>query len=245
LKVWVNLPTFNEAGNIGRMIDDLVSLPIGASVLVVDDDSPDGTGAIADERAQRHTTVHAMHRRGERGLGTAYLAGFREALARGAEAIVTMDCDYSHDPAQVPELVAALEGAHVVVGSRYVPGGRIVGWSWHRLVLSRSANRFVHALFQLPASDCTSGFRVYRRCVLEEIPWHLVKSTGYSFLVESLLWASRQQGRRIAEVPICFRDRDEGKSKLGWREAIHGAANLLRVWRRRADPGVGRPARRV
>jgi dolichol-phosphate mannosyltransferase len=244
VKTWVVLPTYNEAGNLGRMIDDLVGLEAGLSVLVVDDDSPDGTGAIAEERTRRHASVRILHRRGERGLGTAYLAGFREALAGGAEAVLTMDCDYSHDPAQVPEMVAALEGADVVVGSRYAPGGRIVGWSWHRRVLSRSANRFVHALFHLPASDCTSGFRVYRRRVLELIPWDSVRSTGYSFLVESLLWASRQDGARIVEVPICFRDRDEGKSKLGWREAVHGAANLLRVWKRGADAGGSNARRR-
>jgi dolichol-phosphate mannosyltransferase len=243
VKTWVVLPTYNEAANLGRMIDDLVRLGAGLAVLVVDDDSPDGTGAIADERALRHGSVHVVHRPAERGLGTAYLAGFREALARGAEAVLTMDCDYSHDPAAVPVVLAALEGADVVVGSRYTPGGRIAGWSWHRLLLSHSANRFVHALFHLPARDCTSGFRAFRRQVLERIPWSLVKSTGYSFLVESLLWASRQEGVRIVEVPICFRDRGEGKSKLGWREAVHGAANLLRVWRRGADAGVGGPVR--
>ena len=231
MTVWVVLPTYNEAGNLGRMIDDLVGLGIGLSVLVVDDDSPDGTGAVADERAAQNPSIHVVHRRGERGLGTAYLAGFHEALARGADAVLTMDCDYSHDPAEVPAMLAALANADLVVGSRYAPGGRIVGWSWYRRLLSRTANRFVHALFHLPTSDCTSGFRVYRREVLERIPWHLVRSTGYSFLVESLLWASRQERARIFEVPICFRDRDEGTSKLGWREAVHGAANLLRIWR--------------
>ena len=244
VKTWIVLPTYNEAENLGRLIDDLLGLDAALSILVVDDDSPDGTGVIAEERAARHGSVHVVHRKGERGLGTAYLAGFRETLARGAEAVVTMDCDYSHDPAQVPELVAALERADVVVGSRYAPGGRIVGWSWHRRILSRSANRFVHALFHLPASDCTSGFRVYRRGVLERIPWTSVRSTGYSFLVESLLWASRQDGARIAEVPITFRDRHEGKSKLGWREAVHGAANLLRVWGRGPHAEAGESERR-
>ena len=237
MTVWVVLPTYSEAGNLGRMIDDILDLGIGLSVLVVDDDSRDGTATVADERAARHPSVHVVHRRGEGGLGTAYLAGSREAIGRGAVAVVTMDCDYSHAPAQVPAMVAALAGADLVVGSRDTLGGRIVGWSWYRRFLSRSANRFVHALFDLPTSDCTSGFRVYRRQVLEDIPWRLVRSTGYSFLVESLLWVSRQEGARILEVPICFRDRDEGTSKLGWREAVHGAANLLRIWRRGASLG--------
>ena len=232
LNVWVVLPTYNEAGNLGRLLGDLREVVPRLRVLVVDDDSPDGTGQIADDRAARDATVRVLHRRGERGLGTAYLAGFREALAQGADAVLTMDCDYSHDPRQVPVLVAALEGADLVIGSRYVPQGEIVGWSIHRRILSRAANAFVHALFRLPARDCTSGFRVYRRHALEGTPWAQVRSSGYSFLVESLLWVSRIPGIRVAEVPICFRDRNEGQSKLGWREAVHGAANLLRVWRR-------------
>jgi len=231
MKTFVVLPTYNEAGNLARLLDDLARIT-ALTVLVVDDDSPDGTGRIADERAASSDAVRVLHRRGARGLGTAYLAGFHEALARGADSVLTMDCDYSHDPAQVPQVLAALETADLVIGSRYVAGGLIVGWSTHRRVLSRAANAFVHTLFRLPASDCTSGFRAYRRHVLEGIPWPEVRSTGYSFLVESLLWASRIPGVRVAEVPICFRDRDEGQSKLGWREAVHGALNLLRVWRR-------------
>jgi dolichol-phosphate mannosyltransferase len=233
VKAWVVLPTYNEAGNLGRLLGDLKRIE-GLRVLVVDDDSPDGTGRIADEQAAQNPAIQVLHRRGERGLGTAYLAGFREALTRDAAAVLTMDCDYSHDPSDVPRILSALADADLVVGSRYVTGGAIVGWSPHRRVLSRAANTFVHTLFHLPASDCTSGFRGYRRHVLEAIPWDEVRSTGYSFLVESLLWASRIPGARVAEIPICFRDRDEGKSKLGWREAVHGAANLLRVWRRGA-----------
>lgn len=240
MNAWVVLPTYNEAETVGRMIDDLVGLGIGLSVLVIDDDSPDGTGAIADECAAWHSSVHVVHRRGERGLGTAYMAGFREALGRGAEAVLTMDCDYSHDPRQAPAMLAALEQAPIVVGSRYVTGGLIAGWSWHRRVLSWSANLFVHTLFHIPASDCTSGFRAYRREVLARIPWALVRSTGYSFLVESLLWASRQEGSHVTEIPICFRDRHEGKSKLGWREAVHGTINLIGVWRRDAGKARGR-----
>jgi dolichol-phosphate mannosyltransferase len=235
VNAWVVLPTYNEAGNLGRLLDDLARIG-GLHVLVVDDDSPDGTGRLADERAARDERVRVLHRQGERGLGTAYLAGFREALVRGADAVVTMDCDHSHDPEQVPRILAAIEGADLVIGSRYVAGGEIVGWSLHRRILSRAANTFVHTLFHLPARDCTSGFRGYRRHVLEAIPWGEVRSTGYSFLVESLLWTARIPTARVVEVPICFRDRDEGKSKLGWREAVHGAANLLRVWRRGAPP---------
>jgi glycosyltransferase involved in cell wall biosynthesis len=229
MNTWVILPTYNEAGNLARMVAAVTAVDPRLCVLVVDDASPDGTGEIADALARENPRIHVLHRHGERGLGTAYLAGFRAAMAGGAEALVTMDCDFSHDPATLPRLVEAAAAADVVIGSRYVDGGRIEGWPPHRRILSRSANAFVHALFHLPARDCTSGFRLYRRPVVEAIPWERVQSTGYSFLVESLYWAA--QGRRIAEVPICFRDREQGASKLGWREAVFGARNLLRLWR--------------
>lgn len=229
MNVWVILPTYNEAANLARMVEMIEGLGASVDILVVDDASPDGTGAIADALAGKSPRVHVIHRT-ERGLGTAYLAGFRQAIASGAEALGTMDCDFSHDPALIPDLVKALEGADVVIGSRYVPGGRIEGWPRHRKVISRLANLFVHALFSIPANDCTSGFRLYRKHVVEGIEWERVRSTGYSFLVESLYWASRQKGVRLKEVAICFRDRELGASKLGWREAVYGASNLIRLW---------------
>jgi dolichol-phosphate mannosyltransferase len=229
MKVWVVLPTYNEAGNLARLVEAIAALGLGLRVVVVDDDSPDGTGAIADGLAAQHPELRVIHRRGQRGLGTAYLDGFREALAQGAEAVLTMDCDFSHDPAAIPLLLAELDGADLAIGSRYVAGGRIDGWPPHRRLISRAANRFVHTLFRLPAHDCTSGFRLYRRAVLAGIPWERVRSSGYSFLVECLVWAVAAQAR-VAEVPICFRDRERGKSKLGWREAVYGARNLLRLW---------------
>ena len=230
MSTWVILPTYNEAGNVTRMVDALTALGLGLRVLVVDDDSPDGTGAIADGLAARDANVQVVHRSGERGLGTAYLAGFREATRRGGERLITMDCDFSHDPATIPRLLAAAETADVVIGSRYVVGGRIQGWPPHRRLISKAANLFVHVFFHLTANDCTSGFRLYRKAVVEGIPWNRVRSTGYSFLVETLLWASGQDGARLAEVPICFRDRAHGKSKLGGREVVLGARNLLRLW---------------
>ena len=229
MNVWVILPTYNEAANLERVVAALRAVGGALHVLVVDDASPDGTGEIADRLAAADPRFHVLHRTRERGLGTAYLAGFQEALARGADALLTMDCDFSHDPAAVPRLVAALADADVVIGSRYVSGGRIEGWPPHRRVISKSANWFVNTLFHLPAHDCTSGFRLYRREVVQQIPWERVRSTGYSFLVESLFWATRPAGRRLAEVAICFRDRERGKSKLGWREAVYGARNLLRL----------------
>ncbi|MCA1630505.1 MAG: hypothetical protein LC774_09240 [Acidobacteria bacterium] len=151
--------------------------------------------------------------------------------------MLTMDCDFSHDPVAIPSLVGALDSARVVIGSRYVAGGRIENWGLYRELLSATANRFVRALFRLPVRDCTSGFRLYRTEVLEGIPWQRVSSTGYSFLVESLYWAMREGGgARVREVPICFVDRVRGQSKMGAREVLHGAINLLRLrvdlWRR-------------
>lgn len=230
MSTFVILPTYNEAANVARMVAALTGLGLELRVLVVDDASPDGTGAIADGLAAADRNVHVVHRSGQRGLGTAYLAGFREAIRLGGERLATMDCDFSHDPAMIPGLLAAAEAADVVIGSRYVSGGRILGWPSHRRLISQVANLFVHAFFQLSARDCTSGFRLYRRAVVERIPWDRVRSTGYSFLVETLLWASRQDGVRVTEVPICFRDRAHGKSKLGWREAVLGARNLIRLW---------------
>ena len=232
MSVWAILPTYNEAANLPRLVEELVKQDGQLRLVVVDDASPDGTGALADALAAREPRVRVLHRVGERGLGTAYLAGFREALASGAEALLTMDCDFSHDPAAVPGLIAALPDVDLVIGSRYVSGGRIEGWPAHRRVISKAANTFVHVLFGLPAADCTSGFRLYRRSVVEGIPWERVRSTGYSFLVESLYWATRSRQGRLVEVPICFRDREHGKSKLGWREAVYGARNLLQLWLR-------------
>jgi glycosyltransferase involved in cell wall biosynthesis len=230
MSTWVVLPTYNEAANLARLTEALAAPGGDLRVVVVDDASPDGTGAIADALALRDSRIRVLHRVGQRGLGTAYLAGFREALAHGAGAVLTMDCDFSHDPAAVPALLQALPGAELVIGSRYVREGRIEGWPAHRRLISKSANAFVHALFGLPAADCTSGFRLYRRSVVEGIPWERVRSTGYSFLVETLYWVALQDRARIVEVPICFKDRAHGKSKLGWREAVYGARSLLGLW---------------
>ena len=228
-RVWVVLPTYNEAGNVAPVVAALAALDLDLHVLVVDDDSPDGTADIVERLAREGAPVEVLRRRGERGLGSAYLAGFRRAIGAGAGAVLTMDCDFSHDPREVPALVAALQSAHVVVGSRYAPGGRIENWGLHRKLLSAAANRFARALFRMPALDCTSGFRLYRREVLEAVPWARVRSTGYAFLVETLYWAARQPGVEVREVPIRFVDRVRGEAKMGGREVLRGVSNLLRL----------------
>jgi dolichol-phosphate mannosyltransferase len=170
-----------------------------------------------------------IHRQGPRGFGQAQTEGFRAALAEEASFVLTMDCDFSHDPSVIPRLLEALEAADLVIGSRYTEGGELRGWPLYRRLLSAAANGFVRLLFGLRARDCTSGFRAYRREVLESIPWGGLHSPGYSFLVEVLYWASRRASLRIREVPIVFTERRLGKSKMGLREIVLGATNLLKL----------------
>lgn len=229
MQACVVLPTFNEAPNLPPLVDAIRAAVPGVRILVVDDRSPDGTGAIAEEVAARDAGLAVLHRDGRRGFGGALTEGFRRALADGAEAIVTMDCDFSHDPAEIPRLLGALEDADLVIGSRYRAGGTIQAWSLYRRLLSAAANSFVRVLYRLPARDCTSGFRAYRRNALEAVPWDRLHSPGYSFLVEVLYWASRASHARVREVPICFTERRAGTSKMGWREIFAGAGNLIKL----------------
>ncbi len=199
-----------------------------AQVLVVDDASTDGTGAIADELAQADPAVHVLHRHGKKGYGESLTEGFRAALASGATVVASMDCDFSHDPDALPSLLSAVEQGDVVIGSRYVAGGAIRNWGPYRTTLSATANAFVRALFRLPVRDCTSGFRAYGKEALESVPWGRLHSTGYSFLVEVLYWSVRA-GHRIREVPITYVDRTRGQSKMGVRQIVSGATNLIRL----------------
>jgi dolichol-phosphate mannosyltransferase len=229
LRAFVLLPTLNEAENLPRLVAALRALAPAPEMVVVDDGSPDGTGEIADGLAREGTGLTVVHRAGPRGFGEALTEGFRVALERGAEAVVTMDGDFSHDPADVPRLLAALEGADLVIGSRYAEGGSLRAWPLYRRLLSAAANAFVRVLFRLPARDCTSGFRAYRRKALEGIPWQALHSPGYSFLVEVLYWVAQRPPLSIREVPICFTERRAGWSKMGLHEILWGAANLLKL----------------
>lgn len=230
-RVTVVLPTYNEAENLPRLVAALRALHPPPGILVVDDGSPDGTGRLADDLARGRDDLQVIHRDGPRGFGEALTAGFRAALAQGADALVTMDADFSHDPADVPRLLSALDDGAIrlVIGSRYTSGGEIRDWPLHRRVLSTFANTFVSVLFALPARDCTSGFRAYRREALADIPWTRLRSPGYSFLVEVLYWVVRSGPAGLREVPICFTERRHGRSKMGLREIVWGAANLLRL----------------
>ena len=217
MRALVVVPTYNEALTLPRVVDRLLAAAGSAdddiSLLIVDDNSPDGTGRIADELAAQHDCIEVLHRPGKSGLGPAYRAGFAWGLERGFDALCEMDADLSHDPADVPRLLAALRGADLVIGSRYVPGGGVVDWPRHRLALSRGGNRYVQLMTGMPVSDATAGFRAFRRTVLEELDLDTVRSDGYSFQLEMALRTWRV-GFRIVEVPITFVERTEGASKI-------------------------------
>jgi len=208
------LPTYNEHENLEPMVRALGGLELdGLEVLVIDDSSPDGTGEIADRLAAELPWVHVLHRERKEGLGPAYLAGFRRALELGAEVVFEMDCDFSHDPADVPRLAEAAERADLVLGSRYVEGGGIRNWGLVRRFISRGGSLYAQVLLQLGIRDLTGGFKCYRRRVLETIDLDAIDSRGYAFQIETTYRAIRA-GFSVVEVPITFADREVGGSKM-------------------------------
>lgn len=211
---WLVLPTYNEAENVEPLVEAArAKLPPSAQVLIVDDGSPDGTGAIADRLAEEHENVHVLHRPRKEGLGPAYLAGFREALEGGAGLVLEMDVDFSHDPAYLPRLLEAAERADVVLGSRYVDGGRVSDWGPLRRAVSRGGSAYARAVLGVEVRDLTGGFKCFRREVLEAIDLDAIATHGYAFQVEMTYRAIRR-GFKVVEVPIIFRERRVGKSKM-------------------------------
>jgi dolichol-phosphate mannosyltransferase len=205
------LPTYNERENLERMIDALE--PLGVRVLVIDDNSPDGTGEIADRLAAERDWLTVLHRPVKQGLGRAYVDGFRQALASGAELVLEMDCDFSHDPADVPRLIAAVEdGADLALGSRYVAGGGTANWGLVRQLISRGASIYTRVLL-MPIHDATGGFKCFRRHVLESIELESIDAAGYVFQIETT-YRTLRKGFRVVEVPIRFVDRTAGYSKM-------------------------------
>ena len=214
VRILICLPTYNERENLESMVRALGGLGLdGLEVLVIDDSSPDGTGEIADRLAGELLWVHVQHRERQEGLGPAYLAGFRRALELDADLVFEMDCDFSHDPADVPRLVQAAEDADLVLGSRYVPGGGTRNWGLVRRFISRGGSLYAQALLQLGIRDLTGGFKCYRRSVLETIDLDAISSLGYAFQIETTYRALRA-GFRVVEVPITFADREVGGSKM-------------------------------
>jgi len=225
LRTVICLPTYNERENLEPMVRALGELGVdGLEVLVIDDASPDGTGEIADRLSAELPWVQVLHRERKEGLGPAYLAGFRHAFELGAELIFEMDCDFSHDPADVPRLAAAAEKADLVLGSRYVPGGGTRNWGLLRRFISRGGSLYAQALLQVGIRDLTGGFKCYRRTVLETIDLDAISSLGYAFQIETTYRALRA-GFRVVEVPIHFADREVGGSKMS------NAIVLEAVWK--------------
>ena len=222
------VPTYNESSNIAELVGKIFSQVKDVHLLVVDDDSPDGTAEIVEKLKATYPKLTILRRHGERGLGRAYTEGIHRALDEGFQIIGTMDADLSHDPAYLPAMLALLGNCDVVIGSRYIRDGGTVNWGIGRILLSWFANTFAAILLQIPAHDITSGYRLYRRHALEWIRTTEIRSTGYSFLGE-LLYRAHRAGARIVEHPIIFHDRTLGVSKLHRREIYLGALNLLRL----------------
>ncbi len=221
--VWLILPTYNEAENIERIVaaalPQLAATGLEHRVLVVDDGSPDGTGQIADRLASGNPAVEVLHRTSKDGIGPAYLAGFRHALAGGADLLMEMDSDFSHDPVDIPRLVAATGRADLVLGSRYVPGGGVTDWGLLRRLISRGGSLYARLLLGIPINDLTGGFKCFRRNVLETIDLSGVGTNGYGFQIE-VAYRAVKAGFRVEEVPIVFRDRTAGTSKMSAKIAV-------------------------
>ncbi len=229
MQITVVIPTYNEAENLPKLVSALFELPLpDLRILVVDDNSPDGTGQIADDLCRENAgRVDALHRSGKLGLGSAYISGFRRALEAGAQAVAQMDADFSHPPEKLVELAHALEKCDVAVGSRYVPGGKLdERWPLWRKALSTFGNSYARAILGLPMRDVTGGFRAWKRETLLGMPLERVRSNGYIFQVE-MAYVAHNLGYKFKEVPIYFADRRWGKSKMSFRIQIEAA---VRVW---------------
>ncbi|MFG1953430.1 polyprenol monophosphomannose synthase [Micromonospora sp. NPDC048830] len=238
-RVLVVIPTFNEADNVTTVVERVRRAAPEVDVLIADDNSPDGTGTIAEAMAGTDRRVHVLHRPGKQGLGAAYLAGFAWARDRGYDAVVEMDADGSHAPEDLPRLLAAAGDADVVIGSRWTRGARVVNWPLRRLLLSRCGNLYARLALGMPVADATGGYRVYRLGVLDAVDLESVCSQGYSFQVELSRLAHRA-GARIVEVPITFAERERGASKMSplivaealWRITVWGVQDRRTAWRR-------------
>jgi dolichol-phosphate mannosyltransferase len=226
LAVWLVLPTYEEASNVEPLVAAVRErLPDGGRILIVDDNSPDGTGQIADRLAGEVQDVSVLHRPRKEGIGPAYVAGFRRALEGGAELVAQMDADFSHDPADLPRLLEAAEGADLVLGSRYVNGGGVADWGPVRRAISRGGSTYARTILGVPVRDMTGGFKVFHRDVLEAIDLGSISAAGYAFQVETTFRAIRA-GFRVVEVPITFADRRVGESKMSGAIVVEAALQV-------------------
>ena len=228
----VIVPTYNEVENLASLVEAVLAQPADLSLLVVDDNSPDGTGTLADELARAHSDrLSVLHRQIKNGIGPAYVAGFRQSLQGDADMIVTMDADLSHDPNDLPRMLQAAASADVVIGSRYVDGGSTVGWPLHRRLISKCGGTYARFVLGVPVHDLTSGYKVYRRDVIEQFDFDHIRSDGYGFQIETVFRAIKH-GFRVVEIPIEFHDRTRGKSKLSRRIVLEAAPM---VWKLRFE----------
>lgn len=227
--VLVIVPTYNERDNLPNLVKRINAQPVQADILVVDDNSPDGTGQLADEIAAANPTVHVLHRKVKDGLGRAYIAGFQWALARHYEFIFEMDGDFSHNPADLPAFVEAAQTADLAIGSRYCNGIRVINWPLSRLVLSLGAAQYVKLITGMPFTDPTGGYKCFRRAALQAVDLERIRSNGYSFQIEMThkIW---RQGLKVVEVPIIFTDRFVGSSKMSRNIVWEALAMVWRLW---------------
>jgi dolichol-phosphate mannosyltransferase len=213
MKPYIVIPTYNEAENIEKLVETIFDLYKTFNIIIVDDNSPDGTGKIVDRLSQKYPSVHVIHRPRKEGLGKAYISGFKEALASGADVIFEMDADFSHNPQYIQNFLETMKNADLVIGSRYLNGVRVEGWRFRRLLLSKFANIYVSYIMVKPVWDFTSGYRCYRRSVLESLDLDKIKSDGYAFQIEMTHLAFKN-GFRVVEIPILFKEREQGYSKI-------------------------------
>jgi dolichol-phosphate mannosyltransferase len=225
------LPTYNEIENISALVQTVLAQGIALDILIVDDNSPDGTGDVADELSRTYSNIHVLHRARKEGLGPAYIAGFQWAMSRDYDCVFEMDCDFSHDPIELPRFLIEIRHADLVIGSRYVRGGSTPDWGLNRRFLSIGGNFISRTVLRLRTRDCTGGYRCYRRDLLDRIPWEAISAQGYGFQVGAVYYAERL-GARIREFPIKFWDRQVGRSKMSphiVREALKYVFRLALV----------------
>lgn len=223
---WIVIPTYNEKENIEPLIEEILKTSPDISIIIVDDDSPDGTGDIADMLSQRYSNVHVIHREGKLGVGTAFVAGFKYAMESGAKYLIAVDADFSHQPRYLPEFIKKSRDYDLVIGSRFIPGGRIDNRNLFRNFVSLTGNLFVRLILGLKPKDCTSGYRCYSAGLLREICMDAITSNGYGIQVETL-YRCKKKGFKVGEIPIVFPDRKFGKSKLTKQQFIEVIAKVL------------------